>query len=230
MLQRITLCVTLLAGAVGAQNSRPQGTGVIDLLQLGAQSPSEALPPAWQVRAVRGKQAPMSAIVDSSGDRFLRLKGLDRAAFFVRRLEMPLTAVGQLEWRWRAPVAPSGASLSAVSTDDAVLRVFVVFARHGRFATTPRTLFYSLADGLPPEPRPGPRRQALASLAAGSPALARGWVRVQVDPFADYRRLWQADATEIVAIGVMQDTDQTRTAAIGDLMQLLWRKNNVANP
>jgi hypothetical protein len=33
-----------------------------------------------------------------------------------------------------------------------------------------------------------------------------------------------------VAIGVMQDTDQTRSAAIGDVMNLSWRSEHAAQP
>lgn len=225
MTKRLAICLLLLiGGALTAQPVQTPQAMEVDLLGLSAQRVGDALPANWQVRAVRGQQVPASMIVDSGDGRFLRFSGRGRAAFFVRRLEMPLRSGGRLEWSWRARLAPVGASLSSRATDDAALRVFVVFAKRGRFETTPRALFYTLADGMPPEPAAGARRPPLASLAAGTPALTRDWVRVETDPFVDYRRLWQADATEIVAIGVMQDTDQTGTSAVGDLMNLLWRK------
>jgi hypothetical protein len=108
--------------------------------------------------------------------------------------------------------------------------VFVVFARRGVFETTPRALFYTVADGTPPELTTGPRRRPLASIAVGEPGRTRNWQEVTADPIADYRRLWHADAPRIVAIGVMQDTDQTRSAAIGDLMDLKWSTPDVTQP
>ncbi len=203
---------------------------MVDLLSLNRGHPGDALPVGWAVRAVRGQDAPSSSIVDSAGLRYLRIAGTSRAAWFVHELRMPLPVGGRLSWRWRVPLAPVGASLSAASTDDAALRVFVVFARHGVFEMTPRALFYTISDGTPPVMPAGPRRKPLASLVAGLPLTSLSWVSVTADPIADYRRLWQADAPRIVAIGVMQDTDQTRSAAIGDLLDLKWSTPNVTPP
>jgi Protein of unknown function (DUF3047) len=202
----------------------------VDLLRLNAQQVGRALPHGWKVRPVRGHQAPASIIVDSGGLFFLRIAGTARAAWFVHELPAPLPITGRLSWRWRVPLAPSGANLDAAATDDAALRVFVVFARRGVFDTTPRALFYAVADGAPPALPTGPRRKSLASIVAGLPAMTRGWMSVTADPIADYRRFWHSDAPRIVALGVMQDTDQTRTAAIGDLMDLKWSPPDVTPP
>lgn len=198
------------------------GQEIKDLLRLSERHAGDVLPAAWRVRAVRGQKAPSSQIVDSAGTRYLRIAGTSRAAWFVHELTMPLAIGGRLSWRWRAPLSPVGASLDAAGTDDAALRVFVVFARRSKLERIPRALFYTLAEGMPPHVAPGPRRPPLASLVVGTPALTTDWQFVSVDPVGDHRRLWHTDAPRIVAIGVMQDTDQTRGAAIGDLMDLQW--------
>ncbi len=220
------MCVVFVLCLASGANAQ----ATIDLMALNGGKPGDALPKGWAVRAVRGQQAPSSSIVDSAGLRYLRIAGTSRAAWFLHELRMPLPVGGQLSWRWRVPVTPVGANLSAASTDDAALRVFVVFARRGLFETTPRALFYSLADGSPPSVATGRRRKPLASLVAGLPAATLSWVTVTADPIADYRRLWQTDAPRIVAIGVMQDTDQTRSAAVGDLFDLKWSTPDVTPP
>ncbi len=223
-MRRIAPALGLLATTASIAMAQPS----IDLLRLNQSEPGGALPIEWQVRAVRGQRSPTSLIIDSAGIRYLRLSGTSRAAFFVRRLDTPLRPGGLLAWRWRVPLAPVGARMDAEETDDAALRVFVVFARRGMFETTPRSLFYTVSDGEPRSVAPQARRPPIATISSGRPALTKDWLVIEADPFADYRRLWNEEAGRIIAIGVMQDTDQTRAEAIGDLMDLQWRMKNAA--
>ncbi len=214
------LCVPLRA-----QSGAPP---VVDLFALASARANAALPPGWQTRAVRGQRLPMSQIIDTSGIRYMRVSGQGQAGWFVRELPVPLiVSAGRLHWTWRAPLAPRGASVAAPATDDAALRVFVVFGRHGRFVQRPRVLFYTLAEG---EPTPDRSDSPFGVRIAGRPDLARDWISATADPFQDYRRIWASTPPQIVAIGVMQDTDQTRSAAIGDVMNLHWRSENAALP
>jgi hypothetical protein len=163
----------------------------------------------------------MSQIVDTSGIRYMRVSGQGQAGWFVRELPVPLAvSAGRLHWTWRAPLAPRGANVAAVATDDAAVRVFVVFGGRGGFMRRPRVLFYTLADG---EPMPDRANSPFGVRIAGRPALAFNWVSAVADPFEDYRRIWGSAPPPIVAVGVMQDTDQTGSAAIGDVMSLYWR-------
>jgi len=214
------LCVALRAQSGSAPS--------VDLFALGSASPNAALPPGWQTRAVRGQRLPMSQIIDTSGIRYMRLSGQGEAGWFVRELPVPLIgSAGRLHWMWRAPLAPRGANVAAPATDDAALRVFVVFGRRGGFMQRPRVLFYTLADG---DPSPDRQGSPFGVRIAGRPELARDWIGAAADPFQDYRRIWGSAPPQIVAIGVMQDTDQTRSAAIGDVRNLYWRSESAALP
>lgn len=68
------------------------------------------------------------------------------------------------------------------------------------------------------------------SVIVGRPSQTRTWTSAEANPGLDYRRLWGGTAPRIVAIGVMQDTDQTMTLAIGDLSRLDWRFYHAAAP
>jgi len=227
--RRQLLALLALVPCLGAPLRAQRGdVSASDLFALASARPKAALPPGWQTRPVRGQRLPMSRIIDTSGIRYMRLSGQGQAGWFVRELPAPLVgSAGRLHWTWRAPLAPHGASVAAPATDDAALRVFVVFGRHGRLVQRPRVLFYSLADG---EPAPDRRDSPFGVRIAGRPELARDWIGVSADPFLDYRRIWGSAPPQIVAIGVMQDTDQTRSAAIGDVMNLHWRSENAALP
>ena len=200
----------------------------LELLGLDAALPGAALPVGWQTRPVRGQRLPLSQIIDSSGIRYMRFSGAGQAGWFVRELPVPLLAsAGRLRWTWRALLAPQGADVGTAATDDASLRVFVVFGRHARFAWKPRVLFYSLADGVAmPDRTDAPFGVRIAS----RPAMARNWVQASADPFSDYRSIWGAAPPPVIAIGVMQDTDQTRSPSVGDILNLYWRRGDAPYP
>jgi len=62
---------------------------------------------------------------------------------------------------------------------------------------------------------------------AGGVAERGRWVDHAIDPFADYRRIWNAAPPPISAIGVMQDTDQTQGYAAAELRRLDWVPSSV---
>lgn len=217
------------AFAVCATVISAQPPRAADLPGLATGSDESGLPAGWRVRTVRGFQAPTSQILDSAGVRFLRIARTKQAAWFVNELEMPVQASeGRLHWSWRVPLAPEGASAVSPETDDAALRVFVVFERHLRFARTPRALFYTFGEG--DAATIFGQRGPMVSINASGAGASGAWVDVKVDPGRDYRRIWREDAQRIIAVGVMQDTDQTMRAAIGDLRHLEWRTSHAPTP
>lgn len=198
-----------------------------DLLGLSAPSARAPLSNAWQVRAVRGEQAPELAVIDSVGAPFLRISGMARAAWHVNELASPWREPSaRLSWLWRIGVAPAGADPAAAKTDDSALRVFVVFAKTSRFTRTPRTIFYTAQPrGAVAYERPSFSGNDLFIIGIASPGAADVWTPVSVSPQADYQRIWKSTPPAIVAIGFMQDSDQTRSFARADLMSLCLQQD-----
>lgn len=196
----------------------------IEFLDLAKAKSGNALLDGWRTRAVRGQRAPSSRVVDSEGVRFLRIEGTDAAGWFVRTVEPRLRPVpGVLAWQWRFPEYPELADMRAPGTDDSALRVFVAFGPIRAIGRAPRTIFYSIGG---PEPdahaRFGHSSRDVFVVRAGSAAAARDWIAVRMDPFADYRRAWSSEPPPIAVIGVLQDTEQTRSRAVADLRSLTW--------
>lgn len=193
-----------------------------DLLELSELSAQPALSGAWQVRAARGEQAPVLAVVDSGGAPFLRISGTARAAWHVRQLASPWREPhARLSWRWRLGVTPAGADLAVAKTDDSALRIFVVFAKTTRFSRTPRTIFYTAQPrGALAYERPSFSGNHLFIVGLAFQGAADAWTSVSMAPQADYQRIWKSTPPAIVAIGFMQDSDQTRSFARADLMSL----------
>lgn len=212
----IDLIMFLAAGLAG-----PAST---DLLALQAVRVGSALPSSWTVRPVRGQRAPTSIVADSSGERYLRLSGTNTAGWFVHHLAKPVAPSStELTLTWRVVEAPVGADLRSPRTDDAALRLFVVFASGGFLERIPRTLFYSTGTVEPtPYERAGFQSAALRVIRM-TDTTTGVWATMTVAPFVDYARAWGGTPREIVAVGLMQDTEQTRSRAIADVRSLAWR-------
>ncbi len=209
---------------------RPQGEAIAPGAQNTVQAADAAcrrvvLPLGWMVRAVRGQQAPSYAVVDSGGNRFLRVSGTGRAAWFVNELRSPIApSSGTLAWSWRVSSMPVGADLRQSASDDAPLRLFVVFERDGWLDRTPHTIFYTVGGAEPRGyARPSFQSKKLHILRVDGDATSLRWHESVVDPFADFGRIWGTPARPIVAIGIMQDTDQTRGTAEADVRAMVWR-------
>lgn len=198
----------------------------LDLLDLQSAPLGAGVPAEWKIRAVRGYPAPTVTITDAGGVRALRVAGSASAAFVYRQLDQPLQDVnGSLKWTWRVLRTPKGADLRSSKTDDAGLRVFVVFGKPGKlFGGSSRVVFYTWGNKEPV----GLSRTSFVSdrmhivRLAGDEDVARGWREEVINPFADYRLFWNADAPPITSIGFMQDTDMTKSAATAELRSLTW--------
>ena len=226
------LCAVLAIPVAGASVAwAPVLQAPIDLLGITAGDSNRRLPERWRARAVRGERAPRSQVIDSAGIAFLRIEGTASAGWFVRQVEPAIApSDGMLAWTWRAPVSSPATDLRAAATDDAPLRVFVAFGPLRTFGRQPRTIFYSMGGAEPADyRRSGHGSQRVFVVRVGGAERSRDWQRVVVDPFDDYRAAWGEEPPPIAVLGLLQDTDQTRTRAVADLQTLRWIPADVPN-
>lgn len=195
-----------------------------DLLHLAQARVGPGVPEGWKVRAVRGQRAPDIEVSNDGDGPILRIQGAGRAAWFYRELSPRLAeSDGRLRWAWRVLEAPADADLRSEPLDDSPIRLYVVFGTPGVFGKAARIIFYTFGNAEPA----GFERASLVSdklyviRVAGSGDRGE-WREHDVDPFADYRRIWQRVPPAITAVGVMQDTDQTRAQATAEIRRLEW--------
>lgn len=195
-----------------------------DLFDLASARLGPGLPEGWKVRAVRGQRAPDLEVRNDGEGQVLRIHGAGRAAWFYRELSPRLEeSSGRLRWSWRVLETPADADMRSERLDDSPIRLYVVFGKPGIFGNAARIIFYTFGDSEPA----GFERASLVSdklyviRVAGVDDRAR-WREHSVDPFADYRRIWQRTPPSITAVGVMQDTDQTRGQATAEIRRLEW--------
>ncbi|MGH7702855.1 MAG: DUF3047 domain-containing protein [Gemmatimonadales bacterium] len=214
----IALALLLLLGQAGAP---------LDILRLAEAAPGAGVPPGWKVRPVRGQIVPDTEIRGEGDGPVFRVTGAGRAAWFYRELSPRLPeAAGSLHWSWRVLEAPAGTDLRAKQTDDSPIRVYVVFGKPGGlFGGSGRIIFYTYGNSEPPDYSGASLVGDKLHVIRVDGAAERGvWQEHGVEPFADYRRIWHRNPPPITAIGVMQDTDQTRAMAAAELRRLEWRK------
>lgn len=243
---RTALVLTTVALVSAGGGSAPIDTR--DFLALSAHQVADSALHGWTVRPVRGCAAPHLEVRDTLDTRFLRVAGTGTAAWFGRELHQPIApGTGTLRWSWRVIRHPEGADLRRRATDDAALRVFVVFEKSGWFERIPRTLFYSTGTiEAPAYARPsfqsanmhiirmtanpsaqssaytfGTKSETRLPIGAGTKDPAT-WMESHTDPFADYQRVWGGSPRRIVGVGFMQDSEETNTLAVADLRMLQW--------
>jgi len=198
--------------------------GPLAILSLANAPLRVGLPPGWKVQNIRGQAAPDIEIRNDGQGPILRIQGAGRAAWFYRELPAPLAeAPGALSWSWRVTRAPAGTDLRNEATDDSPLRVYVVFGKPGFFGGSSRVIFYTFGAAEPN----GYVRASFVSdklhvIRVGGTGEVGRWSENAVNPFADYRRLWRQKPPSVTAVGVMQDTDQTRALAVAELRRLEW--------
>jgi len=185
----------------------------------------QRLPPGWEVRAVRGFDAPTSRVVQDPGiGPVIRFEATGQAAFFWRELDSLLDpAAGRLRWRWRVDRPVAGADLRVRALDDSPARLFVVFGMRGIFSR-PRIIFYTWGN----QERPGghwpspvdARMHIIVVRNHGTPAGT--WIDEDRDLRADFRAAFGRDPEPVSAIGFMIDTDDTGQTAVGLLGPVRW--------
>ncbi|MBA2688142.1 MAG: DUF3047 domain-containing protein [Gemmatimonadaceae bacterium] len=199
-------------------------TQPLDLLSLAHAPLRVGPPPGWKVRNIRGQNTPEIELRNDGEGPVLRIQGAGRAAWFYHELSTQLNeSSGSLSWSWRVLQAPAGADLRQEQTDDSPLRVYVVFGKPGLFGRSSRVIFYTFGATEPE----GYERASFVSdklhvIRVGGTADVGQWRAHSVRPFADYRRVWRRQPPPITAVGVMQDTDQTRANAVAELRRLEW--------
>lgn len=213
------LCALLLApGASGPP---------IDLLALQDAPLGNGLPSGWAIRKVRDQRPPTFAIDTADGAPVLRVSGEGQAAFAYRTVPDDLDlGAGVLRWSWRVLVAPAGADLRHKKRDDSALRVYVVFGKPGGlFGGNGRVIFYTWGNeeaDLADRPSFASGRMHVVRVQRAADADS-AWREHEVRPLDDFRKFWPTTKPpRITAIGVMQDTDDTRSAAVAELRSLQW--------
>jgi hypothetical protein len=223
----------LASSAVVARRDRESGARV-EVARFSAARPGGALPADWKPWIIVPAKATTDyRLVEAGGRVALEARAERAASGLVRVIRVDPHRHPILEWHWRVPALVPGADPRIATREDAPARVIVSF--HGdwekldfadraqlRFAKALSgqglpyaTLMYIWANDLPLETVVrNPHTGRVRMIVVGSGARGLGeWRTVRRNLLEDYRRAFGEEPWDVVAIGVMSDSDNTRGSA-----------------
>ena len=173
-----------------------------------------SFPRGWGVPRDDGYQ--VYKVMEEDGVRFLRgsARGTGTQAGLENAWDLQERPI--LTWRWRPRIFPEGSDERHGRTNDSALGVYVGFPRVLKMLKSVKYVWSRIVPV-----------GATATASAGftkmlvlrtGPSQGGRWVEERVDVLADYRRLFGEDPDRPRGIGVLTDSDDTRSVAEGDYM------------
>lgn len=207
---------------------------VVAVAQFSSLAPGAPLPADWRGWGLNsGKRATEYRLVDNGGTTVLEAYADGAASGFYRRVRVDPRRQPLLEWRWRIEDMIAGADLRVGAREDSMARLVVSF--HGDpgkldfedraklrlakvFAGEPlpyAMLIYVWSNQIPAEtalPSPQIDRIRMVVVESG-PSHVGQWRTYRRNVLEDYRRAFGEDPGDIVAVGVLTDSDNTQQVA-----------------
>jgi hypothetical protein len=232
-------CVTprddgLLASTEVVQTMARAGGDRIEVARFSRRQPGEALAAHWQPYIILpSKPRTDYQLVRVDGAVALQADADKSASGKVRRIRVEPQAYPWLEWRWRAGNLIPGADKRVASLDDSPARLIVSFhgdaerldfhsraqfrlARAISGQSLPyATLMYVWSNELPVGTvivNPHTDRVRSIVVASGPEGIGQ-WLDYRRNVLEDYRQVFGEEPWDIVAVGLMTDTDNTRQKA-----------------
>ena len=177
-------------------------------------------PQRWHEVEVRGKT--MYTLDEQDGSRCLKAHSRGGASILLNPFRFSPAAHPWLSWRWRVDQFVDGEALTTKEGSDASARIYVYFDTRG-LAWQKRNLDYVWSSSLPVGTVMSSAYSSTSKiLVVESGREARGqWHRVSRNIKDDYKRCFGQEPSQVVALGIMTDADNTKTEAIAyfdDLM------------
>lgn len=172
----------------------------------------------FEARHVDGRQA-MVATADAS------------ASMLRRKMHVEPRDLGQLRFSWKVPALMAGSDMALRDADDAPVRVVLAFDGDRSKLSAKNTMLSEMARMLTGEDMPyatlmyvwcnqrqagsvihNPRTDRIRKLVVESGSARLGqWVDYAQDIRADFVRVYGEEPGALIAVGIMTDSDNTRS-------------------
>jgi len=224
-----------LLASTSLQRDLPREAGaLIEVARFSAMRAGEPLPGDWRGWGLlSGKRPTEYRLVQGEPGTVLEAQAEQGATGLYRRIRVDPHRQSLLEWSWRVDQLIPGANLRIGAREDSAARLVVSFyGDPQRLDFQQRTmlrlaravageplpyamLIYVWSNTIPVEtalPSPQIERIRMIVVESGSANLGR-WRQYRRNVVADYRRAFGEDPEDIVAIGVLTDSDNTQQSA-----------------
>lgn len=161
-------------------------------------------------------------VVSIDGKPYLKATSKSSASGLIRHIDIDLTKTPYLKWTWKVDNILKDIDETQKSGDDYVARVYVVISG-GLFFWNTRAISYNWTSSEPEGstwPNAYTDNAIMVSVQSGA-EQAGEWVSEKRNVLEDVKNLLGIEATEINAVAIMTDTDnskQSATAYYGNIM------------
>ena len=234
----LVFLVYLLASTHSAAESGTQGMIIAGSFSAGVDS--SGIPVGWQGRDFNGKNS--FAVETAGSTAFLRVESMASATGLFREVRFDPAQYPIVSWNWRVSRVVSSGNEREKDADDNAARVFVIFKdklHGGLFSKLKRKLAGALSGDFPAGvvicyvwsnnlaenqaiDSPISKRIRIVAVESGSEKVGHR-VSEQRNVVEDFKRLFGAEPSEVVAVGVMTDTDQTRESVTAFYSEIVFR-------
>lgn len=196
--------------------------------------PTAAVPSArWEHHAFPGKASTRFSYARKDGRDAIRADARSSASALRLRLRLAPQALGTLQFAWFVPALIDHADMRLRDVDDSPARVVLLFEGDRSRFSTRDAMLSELAQALTGEPMPyatlmyvwsnqrpagevirNPRTDRIRKIVVQSgPAGLNRWLDFERDVRADFQRAFGEPPGALVGIGLMTDSDNTRSSA-----------------
>ena len=185
----------------------------------------------WQHLTFPGKQATRFGYARKDGRDTIAVLAASSASMLRQKVRVDPADLGKVRFSWKVPQLIAGADLLSREADDSPVRIVLAFEGDRSRFSSRDAMLSELARTLTGEEMPyatlmyvwcnkrapgtvltGPRTDRIRKLVVESGAgKLNQWLEYERDIAADYRRAFGEEPGALVAIGIMTDSDNTRS-------------------
>jgi hypothetical protein len=205
----IFLLSLLVSGIWHLTGSSAQETEEVRIVEDFSSFKAGAFPEGWKSR---GGEGSMVYRVRSNKEAYLEATAVDSAVAIAKGFEYELREYPFLEWQWRVLELPQGGDERFKKTGDSAAAIYVIF--EGRFR--PDNIKYVWSSSLPlgtTTESPYSSKTKIVVLRNQSSPLGE-WISERVNVYEHYKRLFGDEPEPVQAIGLMSDSDSTKSRAV----------------
>lgn len=238
--RRAALVTTALLGLAGcAHRAQPSQQDINTTgwaLASGVWSGRQVLPPQadsqWYPFLIPGKRETLyQSVVQGVGQDALAVHAKSSASMLRRKIQVPGHQLGRTRFSWKVQDLIAQGDMADKDLDDAPVRIVFAFDGDRSLFSAKNAMLSELSHALTGEPMPyavlmyvwskhrpvgtvipSPRTDRIRKLVVESgPARLGQWTHFERDLRADFMQLFGEAPGTLSAMGVMTDTDNTRT-------------------
>lgn len=168
-----------------------------------------SFPEGWKSRGGEGSKVYK---VRSNQETYLEANAINSAVSIAKKFEYDLKEYPFLKWQWRVLELPQGGDERFKKTGDSAAAIYVIF----KGLIRPDNLKYVWSASLSLKTTtesPYSSKTKIVVLRNQSSPLGE-WVSESVNVYDDYKRLFGREPKPVQAIGLMSDSDNTKSKAV----------------